>query len=818
MMAATDVILSELESHFEGYARMSLSSLEYGSARPIDERNVERLEAIFENGCDRTTPAHSVPVLVDQYLLHQMLLDADLNHSDLTLRSPPVLHLPPGPRLTCLHGRHRLLAAEEVFPASDQWWTVQFYRSSLSEAARKFLTEQTDNSQGYSDGDIFFHYRSHVKEKNFSAADRWLLRLSGSKYTNLRQLERSHRGTLIEAFDELLPFRALWADFSLGAFNQILPTRCFEEIQTYASAIKHTWTDILRTDLEPAQLDRDTVESFQLLCPKGCKDDAEKVSSLMDDRSIFQATKNQIVRRDLRSRLLQCPRILSLYSFHQDILFLEAGYNALKQLIIVPRQPRSHVQGQKGRKRGHAGHLRKSQAQQDFRSALEQHFFHERKFFSANYMELWMHALREYPDLAETRSNEPPKDDHLPHKKGARRDSARVGALALRAHNLGFQSTQISTLLASCPDRPVLDRPSARLPQLSSDWGDDRKLSRCNRPSRWVLARTRQYLFPKLVYQSRADAVMAQITPTYILYDIVRCFWSRIPPEHLEDPQRVKHGRISETLANPPSPIPVSHVLEGELPRSVHEAGPDAGPRQQALGAEHVGSDVQSSDVGHTANTPSGTRNTDAQGRNLRKSPEVQKSKKTTSRGDPRKASRKERRVTKGRVTKGDATKMLASRLKSRGSVAQYLLNRRRTQWPRDMSSQPGQFMDGALQDAPSNAHGEEHERRPQLERQPVQQEEGAQDSEYRRRSHDHDTSSYDETNDDLDAIIGDRGDRDEEDAERIRSEAAQVSEALGENDSQRRQTFERQHGTELLRRMPALTAFRPDQRDFVRR
>ena len=128
----SDELRTELIACYKGCARIALSSLEYGSARDEDAANVERLLNIFGRGCHRYDPDHFVPVLIESQTLQQALTRLSLDASDLKYQAPPLLCLPDGVRLRCLHGRHRLLAAEEYFEVmtkEEQWWAVKLFDS-----------------------------------------------------------------------------------------------------------------------------------------------------------------------------------------------------------------------------------------------------------------------------------------------------------------------------------------------------------------------------------------------------------------------------------------------------------------------------------------------------------------------------------------------------------------------------------------------------------------------------------------------------------------------------------------------------------------
>ena len=103
-----------------GFGRVQLRHLYFETGiRDFDEINVNRLKLVFKTeGCHRDNPINFIPALVSR---------ADLGQSSNTRGPPAELLLPPDRRLLCLHGKHRILAAEAVLPLRDQWWTLAFY-------------------------------------------------------------------------------------------------------------------------------------------------------------------------------------------------------------------------------------------------------------------------------------------------------------------------------------------------------------------------------------------------------------------------------------------------------------------------------------------------------------------------------------------------------------------------------------------------------------------------------------------------------------------------------------------------------------------
>lgn len=106
-----------------GFGRANLKQLRFVSGvRDVDEKNVARLRLIFKTeGCQREDSAHVIPALIAK---------AELDQTWLTSNRPAEIPLSPDQTLLCLHGKHRVLAAKEVLPLRDQWWTLALYDDS----------------------------------------------------------------------------------------------------------------------------------------------------------------------------------------------------------------------------------------------------------------------------------------------------------------------------------------------------------------------------------------------------------------------------------------------------------------------------------------------------------------------------------------------------------------------------------------------------------------------------------------------------------------------------------------------------------------
>lgn len=127
---------TERKRKYFGCVKVPLEHLDFAhsSARPLDLGNVARLVSSFElGGCLRNDASYHVPAVIDDDLLHRLLLDAGASLTDLRSKdasSWPHLTLPGGIQLQCLHGQHRIAAARQYLLGRDRWWTVDVYSTS----------------------------------------------------------------------------------------------------------------------------------------------------------------------------------------------------------------------------------------------------------------------------------------------------------------------------------------------------------------------------------------------------------------------------------------------------------------------------------------------------------------------------------------------------------------------------------------------------------------------------------------------------------------------------------------------------------------
>jgi hypothetical protein len=200
-----------------GVARASLTSLDFVKGRDIDNRIVDSLVGPFCKD-SRLEPENYLPVIITVADLGKALDVSKVSRDSLSVKASdgiPCL-LKPGrdQKFLCLHGRHRIKAAETVLTGDDNWWTIRIY-----------LLESHSR-----DGEIYWNIRRNPKDK--SLAKILTARLSSCKQVAFRQLIKHKK--LAAAFDALLDFPGPWIGLEFGNIQRILAMRC-DEVRSISS-------------------------------------------------------------------------------------------------------------------------------------------------------------------------------------------------------------------------------------------------------------------------------------------------------------------------------------------------------------------------------------------------------------------------------------------------------------------------------------------------------------------------------------------------------------------------------------------------------
>lgn len=123
---------TERRLKYQGTAKISLDHISRhpSATKQLNPRNIERLCEIFrEDGCHRFDIQNHITAVVSRRHLKRARRAAQITADDLLTKPPeknPVLCFSPG-QVHCLHGLHRLKAAEKILAPSERWWTVDIY-------------------------------------------------------------------------------------------------------------------------------------------------------------------------------------------------------------------------------------------------------------------------------------------------------------------------------------------------------------------------------------------------------------------------------------------------------------------------------------------------------------------------------------------------------------------------------------------------------------------------------------------------------------------------------------------------------------------
>jgi hypothetical protein len=110
---------------FKGRAKIRLCNLDVTttSTRTTREEHIHALVQKFQSeGCVRLNPDNYVKLLVPSDFRYASSLSDHISSDD------EVLDLPDHVRISVLHGKHRILAADRAL--WDKWWITDFYTES----------------------------------------------------------------------------------------------------------------------------------------------------------------------------------------------------------------------------------------------------------------------------------------------------------------------------------------------------------------------------------------------------------------------------------------------------------------------------------------------------------------------------------------------------------------------------------------------------------------------------------------------------------------------------------------------------------------
>ena len=208
-----------------------------------DVENVERFKKTIIQNCRQFDARNHILEIVSQSDLNNAIQIAE-SFTEALFNSAsndyPELVFPPGFRLECLHGRHRILAAKEALHSLNKWWTVDFYlfgmllrrsevdfvliRTDISDRLKIWLTEEYSNEKRPGAGDIYRKIRQYHFKKILNFEVRWRTWLNKGEAKNLARLLLRREWTA--AFDDLLDILGLWGGMLISTLHTAMDIKC----------------------------------------------------------------------------------------------------------------------------------------------------------------------------------------------------------------------------------------------------------------------------------------------------------------------------------------------------------------------------------------------------------------------------------------------------------------------------------------------------------------------------------------------------------------------------------------------------------------
>ncbi|CCD42643.1 hypothetical protein BofuT4_P074450.1 [Botrytis cinerea T4] len=447
---------------YRGIAWVRLENLNFPlkDSRELDSKNVERLKELFQKDTIRRLDSKNrIPAEIDEVDLNEAIRISNTSAESLMHSrddNPPFLKLPPNYQLTCLHGRHRILAAREILPSIDSWWTVDLYLTGMkhfyAQKVRRSLIEEYSNEDKPSDGEIYRKVRQYEREGNILFKKRWMARLTDHGRRSLRQLFDYEDGELTAAFDKLLDVPGLWSGMRISTLHKLLDIKCYEETLHYLEHIRQFWHRIFHGDKNAlSRVNNFDVKSLELKAPGYSTHDAQILKGELLSGQIF-SNFNQQEREAIWGELQSIDFLVpSLFTFFEDLKYLSACADSLKRLVKISR--RDTVYSALQRKFCLANELSDQYAIEISQSTFVNRSIPAKDCFDVGYRQLWAFAMRNYKEIPPDTKKK--KKDLLAKSGVEKADETMLSEFAALADRLGFASPEIQTLKQSSSDREI---------------------------------------------------------------------------------------------------------------------------------------------------------------------------------------------------------------------------------------------------------------------------------------------------------------------------------------------------------------------------
>ncbi|KAK6522717.1 hypothetical protein TWF281_002153 [Arthrobotrys megalospora] len=391
-------LLSEHAASFLGSFRISIQSLAFGNRADLDGKRVALLAEKFRiAGCYRLLPEHHIAGIL----------------------------------------------SEVEFSSVKKTETEPYLSLEMPPNILKLKSELNNQRNDASGGEIYRNMRLLDLAGNKLEASKWRATLTATGRQNVQQLLKVEEYKT--KFDGLLQYRGLWFRIPIGMFHRLVVIKCKEEAIAYLTVVETFWHNIVEGH-DPEILDGNTVLQLQLLVPS-LPLEREAISQLFQKKKVFPTITDSTVRAELCRRILRFSRqIPSLYTFFEDLKYLETGAIGIKQLFS--RDLRYH--SMRELLSVHFDPVLYKQGFIDCLSDTTVKLTGEPGFHLA-YLQLWIYALRQFHELTTTKPLKDPTLKAHPLANDSRHETWAQYDFAILASNLGFRSPEIARILGTPP-------------------------------------------------------------------------------------------------------------------------------------------------------------------------------------------------------------------------------------------------------------------------------------------------------------------------------------------------------------------------------
>jgi predicted nucleic acid-binding Zn-ribbon protein len=195
------------------------------------------------------------------------------------------------------------------------------------------------------------------------------------------------------------------------------------------------------------RVDQQTVERLQLMAPGVSAADSREVHGLVISGQVFSeftAEERELIWNKLKAFDRLIP---SLYTFFEDFKYFTACAECIQRLLVTNRNQPTIYSAMGYMFQPETAECRILINESSQRTVHGNY----RKILDVSYRELWLFAMRHYPQMAK----DPQRDDLLAKVASEKADEAVVYEMAKLAKSLGFESAQINSILSKSPDRQI---------------------------------------------------------------------------------------------------------------------------------------------------------------------------------------------------------------------------------------------------------------------------------------------------------------------------------------------------------------------------